>query len=186
MPADDDNEEKWLVNQGNAKAELGQYEAAIEDYTEAIEIDPGNVEAYFNRGVTRADLEQYEAAIEDYTRAIDVDPEDVPALLNRAEMYIVTGEFERALEDAREANSLTDASDRKAESLLLEVIAKICLDGEVETVEREYRNLCEESFTVAWNFDQKDSWLERTDLDAERRERIADTIDLLREHRDDD
>jgi tetratricopeptide (TPR) repeat protein len=184
MPADDDDEGKWLVNQGNAKAELEEYEAAIEDYTEAIELDPQNVDAYFNRGVTRADLGRYEAAIEDYSRAIDADPEDVPALLNRAEMYIVTGDFERALEDSRTADSLTDSPDRRAESLLLEVIAMICRDEAAETVEQEYRSVCEESFTVSWDFEHKDSWLERTDIATEKRARLAELIDLLREHRD--
>ena len=50
--------------------DLGQYERAIEDYDQALEINPQLAEAYTNRGNAYADLGQYERAIEDFTKPL--------------------------------------------------------------------------------------------------------------------
>jgi tetratricopeptide (TPR) repeat protein len=81
----------------------GRVREAIEEYNEAIELDPEMVVAYNNRG--RAYIEQgmYESAIEDLDEAIRLDPEFVMPYNNRGLAYIGLGEFERAIEDYDEA-----------------------------------------------------------------------------------
>ena len=52
-------------NRGNAKADSGQYAAAIADYDEAIHLKPGFATAFNNRGASKAVLKQYGDAIAD-------------------------------------------------------------------------------------------------------------------------
>ena len=48
------------------QVELGNYQAAITDYTEAIKLDLDNVAVYYNRGIIcQAELGNYQAAIAD-------------------------------------------------------------------------------------------------------------------------
>ena len=48
---------------------LGQYERAIEDYDEAIRIDPEYGKAYYNRGIAYEILGQQPRAERDFERA---------------------------------------------------------------------------------------------------------------------
>ena len=57
-------------NRGVAKAELGQYTAAIKDYDKAIQLKPDYAEAYLNRGSSKALLNQTWAAKQDLQTAL--------------------------------------------------------------------------------------------------------------------
>ena len=72
-----------VFNRGNSHIELGNYQAAIEDYTEAIKLDPNDAVAYNNRATSKAELGNYQAAIADYTEALELDPNDAVAYNNR-------------------------------------------------------------------------------------------------------
>ncbi len=67
---------------GNAFKELGDYTAALEDYSRALVLAP---DAYwFNRrGLTYEEMKNFEAAAADYTRAIELDPKWAVAYNNR-------------------------------------------------------------------------------------------------------
>ena len=52
-------------NRGVVYAALGQYQEAIQDYNQAIELDPKHLYAYNNRGVAYAALGQHQEAIRD-------------------------------------------------------------------------------------------------------------------------
>ncbi len=67
---------KIFNNRGIAYYKLGQYEMAIQDYDDAILIDPQNAGTYYNRGFTYYDLGQYERAIQDYDEVIRLNPQD--------------------------------------------------------------------------------------------------------------
>jgi len=53
---------------------LGEFRAAIDDYTAALAVAPASSFALYNRGITWDRLGQYKRAIEDFTRAIEIDP----------------------------------------------------------------------------------------------------------------
>ena len=55
-------------NRGNSKAELGDYEGALQDYTDAIRINSSHSASYYNRGNAYADLYRFEEAVLDYDR----------------------------------------------------------------------------------------------------------------------
>ena len=57
-------------NRGNSKSELADYEGALQDYTEAININPGLSQSYYNRGNTYLDLYRFDQALLDYDKAI--------------------------------------------------------------------------------------------------------------------
>ncbi len=63
--------------------QVGEYERAVEDYTQALQVDPQNSYAYYNRGITRDRSGDYEGAITDFTHAITLDPANADFFHNR-------------------------------------------------------------------------------------------------------
>ena len=61
-------------HRGRAYFNKQEYDKAIEDYTEAIRLDPRYAVAYCGRGDTYRKKKEYDKAIEDYTEAIRLDP----------------------------------------------------------------------------------------------------------------
>jgi len=100
-------------NRGNAKAALGAYAAAIEDYDEALRIDPNFKAAYNNRGSAKYKLGAYAAAIEDYDEALRIDPKDQEAYNNRGTAKAALGAYAAAIEDYDEALRI-DPKDQEA------------------------------------------------------------------------
>ncbi len=80
-----------LVNRGIARRRLGQDEAAIADYSRAIELSPRLVSAYYNRGIARQGLGDDRAAAEDFGLTITLKPDYAPAYLSRANVYVRLG-----------------------------------------------------------------------------------------------
>ncbi len=96
-------EAKGYHDRGLAKINLGQYSDAVEDYDEAIRLDPKFAVAYTNRGFAKNSLGQYAAAIEDYDEAIRLDPKDAVAYCHRGSAKDSLGEYTAAIEDYDEA-----------------------------------------------------------------------------------
>ena len=65
----------------------GDFLGAIEEFNEAIRLDPGNSNAYTNRGFAYNQLGMYQRAIEDLDDAIRLDPDRAEAYNNRAFSY---------------------------------------------------------------------------------------------------
>lgn len=63
--------------------QMGNHERAIEDYTQALQVDPQNSYAYYNRGITRDGSGDYEGAVEDFSHAIRLDPANADFFHNR-------------------------------------------------------------------------------------------------------
>ncbi|WP_049928684.1 tetratricopeptide repeat protein [Halopiger goleimassiliensis] len=165
---------------GALKQDAGRYEAAIEDFDEAIEIDPENCQFHYQRGVVNCDRGEYEEAVEDFRAAVDLDPEDVGLQQSLAQTRLLTGAYEEAFEDATDALESSDAPDERAVSLLLTLAAGIALDEPISERETEYRERCAGVFDAGWDFSYLDAWLADADLPEEKRDRIRDLIDHLR------
>ena len=84
----------------------GAYDRAIEDYSQAIELNPNYVEAYGNRGVVYRSQGAYDRAIEDYSQAIELNPNGAVAYYNRGVAYGIKGDIDRAIEDCSQAIAL--------------------------------------------------------------------------------
>src|SRR5210317_1443090 len=59
----------------------------LEDYNQAIRLDPDNAELYRNRGVGYKKLGQFNHALIDFSRAIQLDPDDPGNYSNRGNTY---------------------------------------------------------------------------------------------------
>eukprot|EP00951_Prasinocladus_malaysianus_P019707 scaffold159885_cov36-Prasinocladus_malaysianus.AAC.3 len=55
-----------LATRGYVFRKLGEYDKAVEDYTAALRLSPGQVRLHNNRGYCLAKLGRYEEAVADY------------------------------------------------------------------------------------------------------------------------
>ena len=90
-------------NRGNAFSAIGQYELAIQDYGESINLNSNFAKPYNNRGVAFKKKGDYDRAIKDFDAAIKIDPNYINAFVNRGEVYQLKGDYSQALKDFDEA-----------------------------------------------------------------------------------
>jgi tetratricopeptide (TPR) repeat protein len=96
---------------GLAHAELGQYPAAIEDFTKALELRPSSaVQAY--RGWTHLVVDAPKLALRDFELAVHLDPKNSDAFCGRGFARAVLGRHQEAVQDAAEALRLGPRSER--------------------------------------------------------------------------
>jgi tetratricopeptide (TPR) repeat protein len=73
-----------FYNRGNSYRSKGQPDRAIEDYDQAIRLNPNLALAFNNRGLVYGGKRQLDSAIADYNEAIRLDPNFAFAYNNRA------------------------------------------------------------------------------------------------------
>lgn len=88
---------------GNAHVAQKDYKAAIEDYGQAIAVDPTFTAAYNNRGLARTEIADYDGAIADFTAALRYEPENSGFRYNRGRAYAGKQATAQALNDFDEA-----------------------------------------------------------------------------------
>lgn len=86
--------EKALDKQNN-----NLFELAIDDYSNAIKLDPKYEGAFLNRGVCYYELKKMGKAIEDYNKVIELNSTYPAVHLNRAIAKIAISDYEGALAD---------------------------------------------------------------------------------------
>jgi lipoprotein NlpI len=64
----------FVLRRGISYDKLGAYEAAVEDFSQVIALEPGNSVAYFNRGTTFDSLGLHDQAIADFSKALELEP----------------------------------------------------------------------------------------------------------------
>jgi len=106
-----------MKNKGNKLFKLGKFDAAIENYTKAIEqCPPENSQElstfYQNRAAAYENLKNYERIIEDCSRALELNGKYVKALTRRAKAY----EQQKRLVDCLDDVSLACALEPNANS----------------------------------------------------------------------
>ena len=93
-------------NRGNAFQAKGEYDRAIQDYDEAVRLDPDAALAFNNRGSAYQHKGNYERAIQDYDQAIRLDPGSAPVYNNRGRASQLKEDFAQAIKDYDEAIAL--------------------------------------------------------------------------------
>jgi tetratricopeptide (TPR) repeat protein len=89
------NEAVAFYNRGNAYAVKAQHDGAIEDFDQAIRLDPKYTFAFITRGIAYQAKAQYDRAIEDFDQAIRLDPKCALALYDRGIAYGAKGQYDR-------------------------------------------------------------------------------------------
>jgi len=78
--------------------ELEEYQTAIEELTEYVEINKQNPFAYNNRGVALWEIGKREDAIKDFERAIELSSNDSQPYLNLGHLFEAEGNIKKAIE----------------------------------------------------------------------------------------
>lgn len=89
-----------------AEFKAGNNAAAINDFNQAIQLDPTFLGSYLDRGNAEVKLGQLEDASVDFSRIIKADPNNATAYANRGATYGQLGENALALADLKRAKAL--------------------------------------------------------------------------------
>lgn len=82
-----------------AKIELGDYQGADQDCSDAIERNPFMPQAYYARGFARKRMKHYSESIADFSKALEFSPNNLNLLLNRMDAYENNKDYSGALSD---------------------------------------------------------------------------------------
>ena len=88
---------------GTLRMKAGANEEAIQDFNNAIALNPKDDKAYSGRGTLRLTAGNHPAAITDFDRAISLKPGLVNYLVLRGHAHLVAGKVDAAIEDFNQA-----------------------------------------------------------------------------------
>lgn len=88
-----------LTNRGAAYQKLVNYDAATNDYSEAISLNPSNSNAFLYRGFLYYQQDEFQMAMEDFNSAIEIDPENPFSYYNRGMVYLKLQKEDEACDD---------------------------------------------------------------------------------------
>ena len=93
------NKSDEIKKAANACFSNGQFEKAIELYTNAIDIDPDNAILYSNRSFAHLKMESYGYSLADANKSIELNSSYIKAYYRRASANFAMGKFKIALKD---------------------------------------------------------------------------------------
>ncbi|MBD2413370.1 serine/threonine protein kinase [Nostoc calcicola FACHB-389] len=106
LPKSESNPQQKLYQEGVNKYDAGNYEAAVKDFSQLIELEPQNALAYNKRGDAYYRLGDYEQAQADSSQAILLNPQDANAYYDRAFALYELGNYKEAIANYTEAIKL--------------------------------------------------------------------------------
>ena len=90
--------DKLYNNRGAAYGSMEDYEKAIENYSQAIEIKADNPLYFSNRGFCYRKTKRYQKALQDFNRALSLDPKRSMDYAQRAYVYRNLKQYEKAID----------------------------------------------------------------------------------------
>jgi tetratricopeptide (TPR) repeat protein len=85
-------------NVGDAYYKKGQYQEAIDSYSEYLILEPTHIKSLYNRGRAYQEIGEHEKAVQDFNKIIQEDPTNVNALLSLAnDFYYRQKDYENAI-----------------------------------------------------------------------------------------
>lgn len=108
--AADSKNPKGFWYRGDAREKLKNHDAAIEDYTKAMELGLTTDKLYKARGDSYFNKNSYELAAKDYSKAIELAPAKAIFWFYRADCYKYLQQIDKACADYQKAFALGDGS----------------------------------------------------------------------------
>ncbi|TAG60861.1 MAG: tetratricopeptide repeat protein, partial [Oscillatoriales cyanobacterium] len=96
--------------------DLGDQKGAIDDFNQALQINPGRANTYFNRGLALFRINNDRSALADYTQAIQLNPSYAKAFANRGITLVRMGDRQGAIADLQQAARLFKAQGMNADA----------------------------------------------------------------------
>lgn len=93
-------------NRGNSFLRRGENEKAIQDYGQAIRLDPTFADAYRNRGAAWFNLGNYDKAISEYDAVVRLEPGESSGYTDRCSARALLGQAREAKADCDKALAL--------------------------------------------------------------------------------
>jgi tetratricopeptide (TPR) repeat protein len=90
-------------NRGVAYSQLGNFDKAVADYSEAIRLDPSAESSYTDRGITYNKMDLFDLAIADFNAAIRLNGQAAEAYASRGFSYKEKRNYGQAIADLNEA-----------------------------------------------------------------------------------
>ncbi|XP_076973455.1 small glutamine-rich tetratricopeptide repeat-containing protein beta isoform X2 [Tamandua tetradactyla] len=109
--AEDVGKADQLKDEGNNHMKEENYNAAVECYTQAIELDPSNAVYYCNRAAAQSKLGNYTDAIKDCEKAIGIDSKYSKAYGRMGLALAAMNKFEEAVTSYQKALELDPEND---------------------------------------------------------------------------
>jgi len=109
-------------HRGMAYFACSQYNEAIEDFSNSLDLDSQSYKAAYYRGVVHSVMKQYSHAIDDYSLSLSINPYQSFCLFRRGQAYYHIGDFPQALADCDNSLALepNNKSALKFKELLLD------------------------------------------------------------------
>ena len=98
-------------HRGMAYFAQSRYHEAIEDFSDALDLDDQSYRVAYYRGVVHSVLKEYLEAIDDFTLSLKVHPYQAFCLLRRGQAYYHIGDYPKALSDCEEAYTMAPEKD---------------------------------------------------------------------------
>jgi tetratricopeptide (TPR) repeat protein len=103
-------QEKQLFETGIQYLKQERYESAITVFTELIDLNPQNSDAYKNRGVAHMKLAQYDQAIHDFEKTLEITPAVKGIYSNLGVAWYYKSDYKKAIENYDREIALSPAS----------------------------------------------------------------------------
>ncbi|WP_297337742.1 tetratricopeptide repeat protein [Algoriphagus sp.] len=96
-------------NQGDIYYEQGNYEQAIEKYTEKLKFEPNDVSTLYSRGRAYEESGNFELAKDDFEKALELEPNNFQLLLSLSNIHHTNENYTNALLYANRAEEISGA-----------------------------------------------------------------------------
>jgi tetratricopeptide (TPR) repeat protein len=154
---------QFYFQKGLEEKKAKRYLVASNHFTKAIELNPGNIDAYIESGYVNNEMRKTDAAKADFAKAFDLDPQNETAIRELTNIYFNYRQYQNALDMAQKCKTCSN-KDRiialcyfnmedygKAEKLLLALVNKNPKDAEVSyTLASNYLAMGLEPKAIAW------------------------------------
>lgn len=94
------------IDRGLEHLDREQWSQAVQEFSQALRLDPNNVDAYYHRAEARMEQGQNRLALEDLNAALRLAPQDADALYLRGVLHEDAREYRQALADYQQAARL--------------------------------------------------------------------------------